>query len=52
MVLPCTGGPTPWRTATYPPPLEFAVDDGTYVLVDDGAVETWSYEFVPDGADR
>ncbi len=46
MMLPCTGGPTGWRAATFPPPLEFVVADGVYVLVDDGPIEAWSYEFV------
>lgn len=52
MMIRCEGGPTAWRAATYPPPGEFVVDDGIYVLIDDGTAESWSYEFVPDGADR
>ena len=50
MLLPCAGGPTSWRAATFPPPLEFETDGGMYVLLDDGAPDGWSYEFVPVGA--
>jgi hypothetical protein len=28
--------------------LELDVDGGTYVLVDDGPIETWGYEFIAD----
>jgi len=31
----------------YPPPTEIDIDDGLYVLVDDGAIDGWCYEFVP-----
>lgn len=51
MMLPCQGGPTGWRTATFPPPVEVEVGGGLYVLVDDGPPEGWSYEFVSVGAD-
>ena len=50
MLIPCQGGPTGWRAATFPPPLEFETDGGMYVLLDDGAPDGWSYEFVPVGA--
>jgi hypothetical protein len=50
MLIPCRGGPTAWRAATFPPPLEIAIDGaplgGVYVLIDDGPVEEWSYQFV------
>ena len=46
MMIPCRGGPTGWRTATFPPPLEVVVDMGVYVLVDDGRPGQWMYEFV------
>jgi hypothetical protein len=46
MLIPCRGGPSISRLARYPPPLEVPVDGGTYVLVDDGPPERWSYEFV------
>jgi len=49
MLIPCQGGPTGWRSATFPPPLEFEVDDGVYVLVDDGTPEYWTYEFIVGG---
>lgn len=47
MLLPCRGGPSIGRAEHYPPRLEIPVEGGTYVLVDDGPPETWSYEFVP-----
>jgi hypothetical protein len=47
MLIPCNGGPAVGRAARYPPPLEITVAGGTYVLVDDGPPETWSYDFVP-----
>ena len=49
MLIPCQGGPTGWRAATFPPPLEFETDAGTYVLIDDGAPNEWSYAFVAIG---
>ncbi len=50
MLIPCQGGSTGWRAATFPPPLEFETDDGIYVLIDDGAPDEWSYAFVAVGA--
>ena len=47
MLLPCRGGPSISRAERYPPRLEIAVEGGTYVLVDDGPPETWSYYFFP-----
>jgi hypothetical protein len=29
--------------------LELDADRGTYVLVDDGPIETWRYELIADG---
>lgn len=49
MLLWCEGGPSIGRATTYPPPLEITVDEGMYVLVDDGAPEAWHYLFVEDG---
>ena len=49
MLLWCNGGPSMGRATFYPPPLEIGVQDGVYVLVDDGPVEEWHYDFVPDG---
>jgi hypothetical protein len=46
MLLWCDGGPSISRLERYPPPLEVAVEGGTYVLIDDGAPEEWRYEFV------
>lgn len=44
----CEGGPTTWRAATYPPPGDFAVDDGVDVLIDDGSPDQWADEFVAE----
>ncbi len=48
MLLWCDGGPAIGRAERYPPPFEVVVDGGTYVLVDDGPPEHWSYAFVAD----
>ena len=47
MLIPCKGGPSISRLVRYPPPFEIDVKEGTYVLVDDGAPESWLYDFVP-----
>jgi hypothetical protein len=47
MLIWCDGGPAIARAVRYPPPLELMVDGGVYVLVDVGAPDRWSYEFVP-----
>jgi hypothetical protein len=56
MLIACIGGPTAWRAATFPLPFEIEVDgvslDGVYVLVEDGPVEEWSYQFVAQEAVR
>lgn len=46
MLIPCKGGPSISRLVRYPPPLEIDEKEGTYVLVDDGAPESWLYDFV------
>jgi hypothetical protein len=46
MMIPCRGGPTGWRTAVFPPPLEVPLGDGFLVLVDEGPPEHWTYEFI------
>lgn len=46
MLIPCVGGKDYSRLVRYPPPVEIAERDGTYVLVDDGPPETWRYELV------
>ena len=46
MLLWCDGGPAIARAVIFPPPLEVDVVGGVYVLVDDGPVATWRYEFV------
>ena len=46
MLLWCDGGPAMVRAVHFPPPLEIPVDGGgMYVLIDDGPVEQWRYEF-------
>ena len=49
MLLWCEGGPSMARGTVYPPPSEIEVAGGTYVLVDDGPVEGWHYEFIASG---
>jgi hypothetical protein len=47
----CEGGPLWSRLVRWPDvPTEVEVDDGTYVLVDDGPPDTWWYQFVPRSA--
>jgi hypothetical protein len=43
----CEGGPCLSRLETFPPRLEIPERNGLYVLVDDGPLEAWSYQFVP-----
>jgi len=50
MLIPCVGGPALSRLVVYPPPLEVPMRDGVYVLLDDGPVEEWCYEFVADSS--
>jgi hypothetical protein len=47
MLIPCEGGPSISRLERFPPAFEIPVEDGLYVLVDDGPPERWRYEFVP-----
>ena len=49
MLLWCEGGPSTGRAIVFPAPLEIAVEDRTYVLVDDGPVEQWHDEFIASG---
>lgn len=46
MLIWCDGGPSLGRAVTFPPPLEIAIDEGIYLLVDDGEPSRWHYEFV------
>jgi hypothetical protein len=48
LLLPCRGGPSASRLVTFPPPLEIRVQGGVLVLVDDGPVQDWCYDFVAD----
>jgi hypothetical protein len=49
MFLWCEGGPSMARATAYPPPFEIDVSGGAYVLVDDGPIEGWQYEFIAGG---
>jgi len=51
MLIWCDGGPSMCRAVVYPPPLEIDIDDGMYVLVDDGDKDRWRYKFVSGNAD-
>jgi hypothetical protein len=42
----CHGGPCISRLETFPPRLEIHESGGVYVLVDDGPITAWAYEFV------
>jgi hypothetical protein len=47
LFVPCEGGPCTSRLEMYPPRLEIAERDGSYVLLDVGPRAEWSYQFVP-----
>jgi hypothetical protein len=42
----CEGGPCISRLETFPPRVEIQEKGGLYVLVDDGPLEAWTYQFV------
>ncbi len=46
MFIRCEGGPCISRLETFPPRTEIRERSGLYVLVDDGPLETWIYQFV------
>ena len=46
MLIRCEGGPSTSRLVRYPPPVEIAEHGGLYVLVDDGPLEQWRYDFI------
>jgi hypothetical protein len=46
MFIRCQGGPCISRLETFPPRLEIQEKGGLYVLVDDGPLEAWTYQFV------
>ena len=48
MLVWCVGGPANGRAVRFPPPPELDADGGLYVLVDEGPLETWRYEFIAD----
>jgi hypothetical protein len=43
----CVGGPCLSRLETFPPRLEIQEKTGLYVLVNEGPLDAWSYQFVP-----
>ena len=47
LLIRCDEGPCLSRLETFPPRLEIPDQGGLYVLVDDGPVEAWKYQFVP-----
>ena len=46
MFIRCEGGPCISRLETFPPRIEVPENNGIYVLVDDGPLEAWMYQFV------
>ncbi len=46
MFIPCEGGPCISRLEVFPPRIEIPEKRGIYVLVDDGPLEAWAYQFV------
>lgn len=46
MFIPCEGGPCISRLEAFPPRIEIQEKSGLYVLVDDGPLEAWTYQFV------
>jgi len=48
MLLPCIGGPSQARLVHHPAPTEILERGGMYVLVDDGVVEDWHYDWIAD----
>jgi hypothetical protein len=47
IVIRCHGGPRTSRPETFPPRFEVAVKGGLYVLLDEGPIADWKYQFVP-----
>jgi hypothetical protein len=47
MFIRCEGGPCISRLEIFPPQMEIQEEGGLYVLVDDGPLEEWMYQFVP-----
>jgi hypothetical protein len=43
----CDGGPCTSRLETFPPRLEIEEKGGLYVLLDEGPIEDWKYQFLP-----
>ncbi len=46
MFVRCEGGPCLSRLEVFPPRIEIPEEGGLYVLVDDGPLEAWMYQFV------
>jgi hypothetical protein len=49
LLIPCEGGPCISRLETVPPRIGIGERGGVYVLVDDGPVTRWRYQFVAGG---
>jgi hypothetical protein len=47
IVIRCDGGPRTSRPETFPPRFEVAEKGGLYVLLDEGPIADWKYQFVP-----
>lgn len=47
IVIRCDGGPRTSRAETFPPRFEVAEKGGLYVLLDEGPIADWKYQFVP-----
>lgn len=48
LLVACEGGPSVSRLVYHPAPLEIPERGGTYVLIDDGPIDSWRYVFVPN----
>ena len=46
MFIRCDGGPCVSRLEVFLPRIEITEESGIYVLVDDGPLEAWAYQFV------
>ncbi len=47
----CDGGPCTSRLETFPPRLEIEETGGLYVLIDEGPIDDWKYQFLTSDRD-
>ena len=47
----CDGGPCTSRLETFPPRLEIVETGGLYVLIDEGPIDDWKYQFLTSDRD-